>query len=87
MGGLAYVFTTLFVDIDRTRQSLLETKFRIVSGVLLAVGAYVLLTPMERAVVPLAFLIGLYPKVAIERLDRVGELFARLREVTRKTTE
>ncbi|MFB6296126.1 MAG: hypothetical protein ABEH66_04700 [Halobacteriales archaeon] len=75
MGGLAYVFTTLFVDIERSRRSLVESKFRIVAGLLLAVGAYVLLTPNTEVVAPLAFLVGLYPKVALERLDRAGQAF------------
>lgn len=88
MGGVGYVFTRLFVDVKRTRQSVIESSVRILAGMFLAIGIYILFNPTTEAVSAIAFLVGLYLNVAVVRLDALAEqVFARLREVIAKREE
>lgn len=80
MGGLGYVFTTLFVRINRTTESLVQRAFRVPAGMVLAAGVYLLSSPAlaaegeaTRAVAGLSFLVGLYLNVAIVRIDAAAD--------------
>jgi hypothetical protein len=78
------VFTTLFVDVYRTTRSLVESVFRIPAGVVLAAGFDALLDPTGTGTAAVAFLVGLYVKVAVVRVDELGRLlFDRLRDLGR----
>lgn len=73
MGGVGYVFTKLFVDVERSRRSIYESSVRILAGVFLAIGFWVLTNPVEGAVAAIAFLVGLYLNVAVVRFDALAE--------------
>lgn len=75
LGGVGYVFTALFVDLDRDTETLLKYFFRVFFGILLAVATYGFLSPSDNVGAALAFLIGLYPNVIFERIKGLGTRF------------
>lgn len=82
VGGLGYVYTALFVACRRESSTYTWTKyaFRITLGILLAVVGHLLLAPTPQAVPVVAFLIGLFPNVILERIERLArQFFARIR--------
>lgn len=88
MGGTGYVFTKLFVDIKRSRRSVIESSVRIFAGVFLAVGIYILFDPTTGTASAVAFLTGLYLNVAVLRFDALAEqFFARFSRTIRSENE
>lgn len=80
LGGLAYVFTSLVVEFEKTTEELGRAGLRLLAAPLLAAGIYLLMrffldSPSTRQVAGLSFLVGLYVKVTIEAL---GSLARRL---------
>jgi hypothetical protein len=80
LGGLAYVFTSLVVEFEKTTEELGRAGLRLLAAPLLAAGIYLLMrffldSPSARQVAGLSFLVGLYVKVTIEAL---GSLARRL---------
>lgn len=80
LGGLAYVFTSLVVEFEKSTGELGRAGLRVVAAPLLAAGVYLLLrflveAPSTRQVAGLAFLVGLYVKLSLEAL---GSLASRL---------
>ncbi|WP_256299890.1 hypothetical protein [Haloarchaeobius salinus] len=80
LGGLAYVFTSLIIEFEKTTEELGRAGLRLLAAPLLAAGIYLLMrffltSPSTRQVAGLSFLVGLYVKVTIEAL---GSLARRL---------
>ncbi|MFC4407382.1 hypothetical protein [Haloarchaeobius iranensis] len=80
LGGLAYVFTSMVVEFEKTTEELGRAGLRLLAAPLLAAGIYLLMrfflnSPSTRQVAGLSFLVGLYVKVTIEAL---GSLARRL---------
>lgn len=83
-GGLGYVYTALFVNAEEnaTEHSRVKYGLRLLLGVLLAMVGHVLLAPTTRAVAAVAFLIGLFPNVILERIEGLSrQVFGRLRNL------
>lgn len=77
VGGIAYFFTSLLTEFDKTYRNLLQMTLRLPAAMLLAAGVFLLVSffvqqPSPRIVAGMAFLVGLYIKVAIEALGWVA---------------
>ena len=80
LGALAYAFTSLLTEFDKSARDLLQVGLRIPAALLLATGIYLLAAffvsdPSTRVVAGLSFIVGLYVKLSLEAL---GSLARRL---------
>ena len=88
LGALAYAFTSLLTEFDKSARDLLQVGLRIPAALLLATGLYLLAAffvadPSTRVVAGLSFLVGLYVKLTLEAL---GGLARRLYGLGRGTS-
>jgi hypothetical protein len=78
MGAMAYVFTTLLVNVDADTKTIARIGLRVPAALLLVTGVYLLGsmlelvpgTPAEKA--GLAFLVGLFVKHALKGLSTIS---------------
>lgn len=80
LGALAYIFTSLLTQFNKSTSDLLKVGIRIPAALLLVAAVYLLITffvkePTKPIIAGLSFLIGLYIKLALEGL---GGLASRL---------
>lgn len=93
LGGLAYVFTSLVVEFEKTTEELGRAGLRLLAAPLLAAGIYLLMrffldAPSTRQVAGLSFLVGLYVKVTIEALGSLARrLYGRPTGSARRTDD
>jgi hypothetical protein len=78
MGAMAYVFTTLLINVDADTKTIARIGLRVPAALLLVTGVYLLgsvlelvpQTPPEKA--GLAFLVGLFVKHALKGLSTIS---------------
>jgi len=77
-GGLAYAFTSVLTEFEKTVKEVIVTALRLPAAVLLATGVYLLAALLfdsslnARLMAGAAFLVGLYVKLAVEGLGAVA---------------
>lgn len=78
MGAMAYVFTSLLTEFDKSTGELLQVGLRIPAALLLAAGLYLLSGFLvgdgsDRVLAGMSFLVGLYVKLALEALGGLAK--------------